>query len=302
MLKNLLLSFISFTLFACSGGSGGSGGATTYKYQVSGTSSLSLISFEEEEVLYISDDVGPLSSSFILKWNEDGAGNITGIYTNQATGETLSITGVSNGSGREITATRSSAIGGILSFKIVIAQTGDLSGSVNATLKKYDINSAQVGSDESVTVTAETTGGTGGGGSQSISCSGSVSGNLTTTPYMKGCRLLKKTGGDCSFIPQQSQFKIGIDGDGGITILDHNGNFHTGHLPSAPTIGGGGMDKSWAEFYTPSDATSGNYAISVTAYFKPSTGAVHSDGFIIRFASGPANNYCYFNYVSDLTP
>lgn len=152
----LIAIFLSvFVLGACSGGGGGSSTTTTYKYQVSGVSPLSISSYE--------DDISVLSSSFVLKWNEDSNGNISGIYTNQSTGQTISVTGVSDGTGRTIDGTLNPPVNGVSAIRLLIAQAGDLSGTINATLKTFDSGGIEL-SSQTVSVDATTSGSAGGGG------------------------------------------------------------------------------------------------------------------------------------------
>lgn len=154
-----LLGFILSALFIASctnSGSDGGSSAITYKYQISGVSAMAVSS----------DSVSALATNFILKWNEDVSGNITGIYTNQSTGQAINITGTSNGSGRTITGTLTTPIGSATSVRFIIAQTGDLNGSYPATVETLDVNNAVV-TTQSISVSAETTitsGGGGGGG------------------------------------------------------------------------------------------------------------------------------------------
>lgn len=138
--------FSLLILSGCTGTGSFDGSSTAYKYQISGVAPLS---------------VGPitaLSTNFVLKWNEDTSGNITGIYTNQSTGESISITGTSTGSGRTINGTLSSVVSGASSIRFIIAQTGALSGTVSATFKTFDSSGAEL-SSQSVSVEATTEGG-----------------------------------------------------------------------------------------------------------------------------------------------
>lgn len=152
----LISIFLSILfLSACSGGGGG-GSSTTYKYQVSGVSPLSVSSTSD-------DDISALSSSFILKWNEDSNGNISGIYMNQSTGQSIQVTGVSDGTGRTIDGALNPPEGGVSSIRFIVSQTGDLNGTVNATFKTFDSGGSEL-SSQNISVDATTTGSSGGGG------------------------------------------------------------------------------------------------------------------------------------------
>ena len=151
-MKNLGLLLCFFTLAACSGGGGA---ATTYKYQISGTSPLAFSIDDEQTEMLPSSDLEILSTAFILQWNEDGSGNIIGNYINQTTGEAIPVTGISNGSGRTINATLAIPVGGATSIRFIIAQTGDLTGTIGATLKTFDSGNSEL-SSQSISVTAQT--------------------------------------------------------------------------------------------------------------------------------------------------
>ena len=147
-MKIVLLMSFAFLLAACTSGSGGGTSTTSYKYKISGAAPLMILTEGQKSV-------STFASNFILKWNET-SGVVAGIYTDDTTNEVLVVTGTSNGSGRQITATRTAAISGVKSFQFAISQTGDINGTISATLTTYDENSNVV-QTQSVNVVAETT-------------------------------------------------------------------------------------------------------------------------------------------------
>ncbi len=95
-----------------------------------------------------------ITSNFTLQWNEDDDGNVSGIYINQDTQETLTVTGVSNLTGRTITAERSEPINNILYFSFIIPP-GSLNGEISIDVESYNSTEDSTSTD-TIQVNAQT--------------------------------------------------------------------------------------------------------------------------------------------------
>ena len=136
---------------------------------------------------------------------------------------------------------------------------------------------------------------------KAITCTGDASGNLANHAYVKGCRVYQAKSSDgnvnCPY-KAGALIKVGVNGDGAISMLDNSDVFTQGVLTAAPTAQADVVTAIWA---LPLASDTNRSVVTLQIDEVGSNDPIVTNGMKLEvYESGQVTKTCFLDYDSRL--